>query len=83
MAVVGGGSTYTPELVDGLCDHTERMVVDDLVLLDPSEERRDTVGGLSERILRHRGWGGTFSTTADHHAALFRLRQTPRLQSLF
>ena len=70
MAVVGGGSTYTPELVDGLCDHTERMVVDDLVLLDPSEERRDTVGGLSERILRHRGWGGTFSTTADHHAAL-------------
>jgi 6-phospho-beta-glucosidase len=46
------------------------MVVDDLVLLDPSEERRDAVGGLSERILRHRGWGGSFSTTADPHAAL-------------
>ena len=70
VAVVGGGSTYTPELVDGLCDHEDRMVVDDLVLLDPSEERREAVGGLSERILRHRGWGGTFSTTADRHAAL-------------
>jgi 6-phospho-beta-glucosidase len=46
------------------------MVVDDLVLLDPSEERRFAVGGLSERILRHRGWGGTFSTTDDPHAAL-------------
>jgi 6-phospho-beta-glucosidase len=46
------------------------MVVDDLVLLDPSEERRDTVGGLSERILRHRGWRGTFSTTDNVHAAL-------------
>ncbi len=70
MAVVGGGSTYTPELVDGLCDLEDRMVVDDLVLLDPSDMRRDVVGGLSERILRARGWGGTFSTTADPHAAL-------------
>ena len=70
MAVVGGGSTYTPELVDGLCDVEERMVVDDLVLLDPNELRRDVVGGLSERILRARGWGGSFSTTEDPHAAL-------------
>jgi 6-phospho-beta-glucosidase len=70
VAVVGGGSTYTPELVDGLCDQEARMVVDDLVLLDPSEERRQAVGGLSERILRHRGWGGTFSTTQDRDAAL-------------
>ena len=46
------------------------MVVDDLVLLDPNELRRDVVGGLSERILRARGWAGSFSTTADPHAAL-------------
>jgi 6-phospho-beta-glucosidase len=70
VVVVGGGSTYTPELVDGLCDLEDRMVVDDLVLLDPSDLRRDVVGGLSERILRARGWGGTFATTADPHAAL-------------
>jgi 6-phospho-beta-glucosidase len=70
VAVVGGGSTYTPELVDGLCDLEDRMVVDDLVLLDPSEVRREVVGGLSERILRARGWTGTFATTADPHAAL-------------
>jgi 6-phospho-beta-glucosidase len=70
VVVVGGGSTYTPELVDGLCDVEDRMVVDDLVLLDPSEERREVVGGLSERILRTRGWRGAFATTADPHAAL-------------
>ena len=70
VVVVGGGSTYTPELVDGLCDVEDRMVVDDLVLLDPSDLRREVVGGLSERILRARGWSGTFSTTADPHAAL-------------
>ncbi len=67
---MGGGSTYTPELVDGLCDLEDRIVVDDLVLLDPSDVRREVVGGLSERILRARGWGGTFWTTADAHAAL-------------
>ncbi len=67
---MGGGSTYTPELVDGLCDLEDRIVVDDLVLLDPSDVRREVVGGLSERILRERGWGGTFRTTADAHAAL-------------
>jgi 6-phospho-beta-glucosidase len=70
VAVVGGGSTYTPELVDGLCDLEDRLVVDDLVLLDPDERRREVVGGLSERILRRRGWGGTFRTTADPHDAL-------------
>ena len=70
VVVVGGGSTYTPELVDGLCDVEDRMVVDDLVLLDPSDERREVVGGLSERILRERGWHGTFATTPDPHAAL-------------
>jgi 6-phospho-beta-glucosidase len=70
VAVVGGGSTYTPKLVDGLCDLEDRIVVDDLVLLDPSDLRRQVVGGLSERILRARGWGGTFWTTADPHAAL-------------
>ncbi len=55
------------------------MVVDDLVLLDPSDLRREVVGGLSERILRARGWSGTFSTTADPHAALGggRLRRRP------
>ena len=70
VVVVGGGSTYTPELVDGLCDVEERMIVDDLVLLDPNDQRREVVGGLSERILRTRGWGGSFSTTADAHDAL-------------
>jgi 6-phospho-beta-glucosidase len=70
VAVVGGGSTYTPELVDGLCDLEDRMVVDDLVLLDPNGVRREVVGDLSERILRRRGWGGTFATTADPKDAL-------------
>lgn len=70
VTVVGGGSTYTPELVEGLCDHEDRLVVDELVLLDPDPDRLGPVGGLAERILRHRGWGGRLVTTADRDRAL-------------
>jgi len=51
VVVVGGGSTYTPELVDSLCAHEDRLVVDELVLLDPDAERLEVVAGLSDRIL--------------------------------
>lgn len=70
MAVVGGGSTYTPELVDSLCDHEDRMVVDELVLLDPDTDRLEVVGGLAGRMLRRRGWAGTLVTTDDRHRAI-------------
>ncbi|MGH9093036.1 MAG: 6-phospho-beta-glucosidase [Acidimicrobiales bacterium] len=70
VTVVGGGSTYTPELVEGLCDHQDRMVVDELVLLDPDAGRLGPVGGLSERILRHRGWEGRLWTTHDRERAV-------------
>lgn len=70
LAVVGGGSTYTPELVEGLADHEERLHIDELVLLDPDQSRLDAVGGVSERILRARGWQGRLVTTSDRTAAI-------------
>ena len=45
------------------------MVVDDLVLLDPSEMRREVGGGPFRADPPTRGWGG-IPTTADPHAAL-------------
>jgi 6-phospho-beta-glucosidase len=70
VAVVGGGSTYTPELVDSLCDHEDRMAVDELVLLDPDLDRLEAVGGLADRILRGRGWRGRLITTDDRSRAV-------------
>jgi 6-phospho-beta-glucosidase len=70
VAVVGGGSTYTPELVDSLCAHEDRLVVDELVLLDPDAERLEVVAGLSGRILRRRGWAGDLVTTDDRQRAI-------------
>jgi 6-phospho-beta-glucosidase len=70
VAVVGGGSTYTPELVEGFCDHGDRLPVDELVLLDPDAERLAAVEGLSARILARRGWSGRIWGTADERAAI-------------
>ena len=37
VTVVGGGSTYTPELVDGIARLKQTFSVDELVLTDPAE----------------------------------------------
>jgi 6-phospho-beta-glucosidase len=58
IAVVGGGSTYTPELVQGFATRQERLPVDELVLHDVDAGRLEVVGGLAGRMLRRAGWGG-------------------------
>ena len=39
VAVVGGGSTYTPELVEGFYTHADRLPIDELVLYDIDRDR--------------------------------------------
>ena len=39
IAVVGGGSTYTPELIDGIARLTGGIKVTEVVLVDPDETR--------------------------------------------
>jgi 6-phospho-beta-glucosidase len=70
IAVVGGGSTYTPELVDGFAVRAGRLPVDELVLLDPDADRLKVVAGLAGRILARRGWSGRLVATDDRDAAL-------------
>src|SRR5207244_4435979 len=70
ISIVGGGSTYTPELVEGFVTHRDRLPVDELVLLDPDVERLDAVGGLARRILGRTGWTGKLTATADRDEAL-------------
>jgi 6-phospho-beta-glucosidase len=61
VAVVGGGSTYTPELVSGL----SRLDVDEFVLHDIDAERREVVGGLAQRMLDRQGYKGAVEVTDD------------------
>ena len=65
VAVVGGGSTYTPELVSGLARERERLPIQELVLQDIDPERREIVGGLAGRMLERSGFEGKLAVTAD------------------
>lgn len=69
-AVIGGGSTYTPELIEGFVRRAELLHVDELVLQDISQERLAVVGGLARRILDRQGWSGTLTTTDDLRTAI-------------
>ncbi len=62
VTVVGGGSTYTPELVDGFVRRRDRLAIDELVLLDIDAERLEVVGGLAQRHARPPG----LDRSADH-----------------
>ena len=70
LAVVGGGSTYTPELIEGIARRADRLPVDELVLLDVDPERLEIVGGLAGRMLGRLGWPGRLTLTLDADAAL-------------
>jgi 6-phospho-beta-glucosidase len=70
LAVVGAGSTYTPELVSGLMRARERVDVRELVLHDVDRERRDVVGGLARRILERQGFSGALVITGELDRAL-------------
>ena len=70
IAVVGGGSTYTPELIDGLAGRQARLPIDELVLLDIDLERLAIVGGLAQRMLARLGWTGRLRLTGDREAAI-------------
>jgi len=70
ISVIGGGSSYTPELVEGIGRRRDILPVDELVLHDIDERRLEIVGGLAGRILRKQGFRGRLTLTTDRHAAV-------------
>ncbi|MGI5291067.1 6-phospho-beta-glucosidase [Nonomuraea polychroma] len=53
LAVVGGGSTYTPELIDGFARLRDELPVSEIALIDPDPVRLELVAGVSRRMLAH------------------------------
>src|SRR6266540_4825767 len=69
VAVIGGGSTYTPELIEGLANRADRLPIDELALHDIDATRLGIVGGLAGRMLTRVGWPGHLTLTDDRDAA--------------
>ena len=65
IAVVGGGSTYTPELADGFARMRAVLPVEELTLIDPAIDRLGVVGAFSARLFAHHGNPGRVTWTSD------------------
>jgi 6-phospho-beta-glucosidase len=70
VCVVGGGSTYTPELVDGLIRRAAALPVSELHLLDPNEERLEIVARFADRMAEAAGSEMAVRWGADPVAAI-------------
>jgi 6-phospho-beta-glucosidase len=55
IAVVGGGSTYTPELVNGFLAIADQLSLEELWLMDIEPDRLATVGGFAQRMVKAKG----------------------------
>lgn len=55
VTVIGGGSTYTPELVNGFLARLESFPVSELWLMDIDAARLETVGGFAQRMVAKHG----------------------------
>lgn len=72
IAVIGGGSSYTPELADGIIKNYGAFPVTELALVDIEEGRKkaETVGALLKRMFARAGLPVNVSVTLNRRAAL-------------
>jgi 6-phospho-beta-glucosidase len=55
IAVIGGGSTYTPELVNGFLERIATLPITELWLMDIDPQRLNIVGGFAQRMVKAKG----------------------------
>ncbi|MGG8157817.1 6-phospho-beta-glucosidase [Klebsiella aerogenes] len=57
IAVIGGGSSYTPELIEGIIVRYEQLPVTELALVDveSGREKVEIIAALARRMLKHKG----------------------------
>ena len=53
VAILGGGSSYTPEFIEGFINHENEIQVGEIALFDIDEERLNIVGGMVQRQVHH------------------------------
>ena len=70
IAVIGAGSTYTPELAAGIFSRKDIFPVTELSLMDIDERKLSVVGGLVERMAAHEGGRVKVTKTMNLDTAL-------------
>lgn len=70
VAVIGGGSSYTPELVQGFLQRAGQFPLTELWLMDIAPKRLEVVGGFAQRIVAAHGAPFAVHLTADQQQAV-------------
>ena len=70
LTVVGAGSTYTPELVDGLVRMRSLLPLTELALVDTDERRLQILTGMTSRMLARGGYPLELAPTTNLDEAL-------------
>ena len=72
IVTIGGGSSYTPELVEGFIDRYDELPVSEIWLVDipAGKTKLETVGGLARRMVEKSGLDIKIETTTDRREAL-------------
>ncbi len=70
IAVIGGGSTYTPELVKGFLELRSELPLGELALMDIQPDRLEIVGKFSQRIVHKQGSPFQVTLTTDRQDAI-------------
>lgn len=70
ITIIGGGSTYTPELVNGFLERSASLPVSELWLEDIDPARLAIVGGFATRMVQARGEPFKVILSQDQKAAI-------------
>lgn len=52
IAIIGSGSTYTPELIEGIIKRKDALPLSEIALMDIDERKLEIVGTLCERMIQ-------------------------------
>lgn len=70
IAIIGGGSTYTPELIEGLINRGPAVGLTSVVLMDIDETRLAIVGRFAQRMVEHANAPFSVTLTGERAAAI-------------
>lgn len=72
IVTIGGGSSYTPELIEGFIQRKDELPIAEIWLVDveAGQERLETIGELSRRMIHKAGLDIKVITTLDRRSAL-------------
>ncbi len=72
IATIGGGSSYTPELIEGYIKRKDELPISEIWLVDieAGKEKLEIVGNLAKRMVEEAGLDWQVHLTLDRRAAL-------------